>query len=214
MCDCSNGCKSCSTAVCLPRGPKGPGLETVHYNSQRDPGTPANPGITLTGTSYTIPAATGNARYEVTYVVDVSLAEGEEVEIQGWVTPSVGADYQADTETDRKITLEENAFTLWDVAVNYSIGDVIWYRPTGSDRYHKYTALTNNIGVAPTTSIGVDWSTGVIASASRFTTTYFISNLLLSDGDTFFIKGFTTTTGGTGASPLKNGVIKISKIII
>jgi len=211
MCDCSNGCKSCSTAVCLPRGPKGPGLETVHYNSQRIPGTPANPGVTLTGTSYTIPAATGNARYEVTYVVDVLLADGEEVALQGWVTPAVGVDYQPDNECDRLVKIEDNLSTVWDASVNYVIGDKLWYRPTTSDTYQVYTALTNNIGVAPPTSVGVDWGVGVTAGKHTLNTTYFISNILLGDGDTFFIKGYTNTTLAT---PLSNGVIKISKIII
>lgn len=211
MCDCSNGCKSCSTAICLPRGPKGPGLETVHYNRQRTPGTPAIPGVTLTGTSYTIPAATGNARYEVTYVVDVKVGGGEQIDLQGWVTPSVGVDYQADAQCDRLINAAANSSTIWDVAVNYTIGDKLWYRALTSDSYKVYTALTNNVGVIPTTSIGVDWSVGVDVDRSSFNTTYFISNLLLGDGDTFYMKGVSALTA---ASPLLNGVIKISKIII
>ncbi len=211
MCDCSNGCKSCSTAICLPRGPKGPGLETVHYNSQRIPGTPANPGVTLTGSSYTIPAATGNARYEVTYVVNVIVTGGEQIDLEGWVTPSVGADYQADPECDRIISAAANLSTVWDTTVNYTIGDKLWYRVLTSDSYKVYTALTNNVGVIPTTSIGVDWSVGVDVDRSIFNTTYFISNLLLGDGDTFYMKGVSALTA---AAPLNNGVIKISKIII
>jgi hypothetical protein len=104
MCDCTSGCTACSSAICLPRGPEGPGVRTVYYNSTRSPGAPTTPAITLAGSSYTVPLTEGIAKYEVLYVVDVTCAVSEEIQLSGWVNPVVGAAAEIDVDAKRFFT--------------------------------------------------------------------------------------------------------------
>ena len=114
MCDCTNGCKACSSAICLPRGPQGPGLKTVYYNVTRVLGSANSPAIIPTNATFTVPVSTGNAKYEVVYYLHATLAASQEVQISAWHTPiSTGVPVEIDANAKRHVSSDSgNAGTI------------------------------------------------------------------------------------------------------
>ena len=99
--NCGGTCVECSSAVCLPRGPQGPGCEIVYYNTERQVGVPSDPALVATGTTYTVPVGTGIARYEIFYIVDSTIKKGGETQITGILTPNGGTAAEIDAATKR-----------------------------------------------------------------------------------------------------------------